>query len=361
MPSPSRVAAVLVLVLGGLSVLSCGGGFGGLGKAACPQLQPNVDALSAGFSADFRANGKIRTFVQAAKDIATVSLQIEAEIADACTRMGTDLGLHPQWMQAKQGPGGRAQGACEALAKQIDSILRGGVQVRVGFAPPQCQADVSAEARCQGACEVAVDPGQIVASCEPARLSGYCQGRCVGRCEGRCMGQCNGQCSQLDAQGRCVGACQGDCYGGCDATCHARCEGQWQSPRCEGQVRPPSADAECNANCRAHVNARATCTPPQVQVQVSQGSEMAARLAGTLQANMPQLLHAQVALARRLGGDVQTVVQMGRHLPNVIGQAGLQAMACVAAAADASVEASMRIQVSVQASASVSGRVGAGG
>ena len=344
----------------GLVVASCDGGLGGgLGQAACPQMRADADALSANYSADVRANAKIRAFMQAAKDIAAVSVQIESMAADACFRMGTDLGLRPDQMQPAQGPGGRAKGACDALAIAIDGIFRQGIQVRATATPPQCQMNAQAEARCQGACSAQVDPGQIVASCEPARLSGYCQGTCVGRCDGNCNGQCTGQCSQQDAQGRCVGRCEGDCQGSCDATCHARCEGQWQAPQCEGQVTPPSADAECNASCRAHANVQAQCTPAQVQVQVGQNVEMAARLAATLQANLPQLLHAQLALGQRLMGDVQVVVDVGAQLPRIVGNAGAQALACIAAASEASVQASASIRVSVQASASVSGRVGA--
>jgi hypothetical protein len=103
----------------------------------------------------------------------------------------------------------------------------------------------------------------------------------------------------------------------------------------------------------------AQCTPAQVQVQVGQNVEMAARLAATLQANLPQLLHAQLALGQRLMGDVQVVVDVGAQLPRIVGNAGAQALACIAAASEASVQASASIRVSVQASASVSGRVGA--
>jgi hypothetical protein len=97
-----------------------------------------------------------------------------------------------------------------------------------------------------------------------------------------------------------------------------------------------------------------------VNVQVNQNAEMAGRLAATLQANLPLLLHAEIALGRRLGGDIRAVVDVGGQLPRIIGQAGAQALACVAAAGSASVTASARINVSVQASASVTGRVGAG-
>jgi hypothetical protein len=53
------------------------------------------------------------------------------------------------------------------------------------------------------------------------------------------------------------------------------------------------------------------------------------------------------------------VVDVGAQLPKIVGDAGAQAIACIAAASSASVRASARINVSIQASASVSGRVGA--
>jgi hypothetical protein len=87
---------------------------------------------------------------------------------------------------------------------------------------------------------------------------------------------------------------------------------------------------------------------------------MAGRLAATLQSNLPALLHAQIALGKRILGDVRVVVDVGAQLPKVVGDAGAQALACIAAGAHASAQASARIHVSVEASASVSGRVGAG-
>jgi hypothetical protein len=96
-----------------------------------------------------------------------------------------------------------------------------------------------------------------------------------------------------------------------------------------------------------------------VNVQVSQNVEMAARLAATMQANLPKLLHAEVALGKRLSADVQVVGQVGAQLPKIVGDAGSHALACIAASADVTARASVSIRVSVQASASVSGRVGA--
>jgi hypothetical protein len=343
-----------------LIVPSCTGSkYGPLG-AACPHLTGRSDLATARISANARANAKVRAFLMASRDLIDVSAQMEAEAIEACRRMGADLGVTPEEMAPRRDePGEGARAACGAVGARIDGILREGIQVRVTATPPQCQANMQAKARCEGACEVELDPGQIVAQCEPARLSGHCQGRCVGRCDGTCQGQCQGQCAARDAQGNCAGQCNGDCNGGCSGTCHVRCEGQWQAPQCEGYVRPPSADAECNASCNAHASFQASCTPATVNVQASQNVEMAARLVATLQANLPLLLHAEIALGRRLVNDVRAVVQVGGQLPRVIGEAGAQAMACIAAASSASVQASMRINVSIEASASVSGRVGA--
>jgi hypothetical protein len=341
---------------------SCAGGkFGGLGAASCPALGSG-DPMQANFSADVKANAEVRAFVAATKDLMDASLKMEALATQACRAMGKDLGVPDSAMASNSDePGASAKAACGALSAQIDAVFRAGIQVKVQASPPQCQVDASAKAQCEGSCSAQVDPGQIVASCEPAKLSGFCQGRCEGQCEGRCNGQCNGQCSAKDAQGNCAGQCSGTCSGGCDATCHAKCEGQWQAPKCEGSVQGPSASAECQGSCNARAELRAQCTPGQVQVQVNQQNEMSMRLVATLQANLPWLLQAQLALGQRIMGSAQAVVQIGGRLPKVIGNAGMQAVACVAAAANASVEATARIDVSVKASANVSGKVGAGG
>ena len=187
--------------------------------------------------------------------------------------------------------------------------------------------------------------GRIVATCEPARLSGYCSGTCHGQCDANCQGQCQGQCAGQSNDGQCIGRCLGTCNGSCDGTCHAYCQGNWQAPQCQGYVQPPSADAECNASCNAQAEFQASCTPAQVQVRSGQNAELAIRLARTLQANLPQLIHAELALGKRLTGSARVVVSVGSQLPHVVGDAGAEAMACVAAASSATVTASMRIDV----------------
>lgn len=351
-------------LLAAFVVASCfGGGAYGPLAAACPQMT-HGDPLAGQYSANVRANVKIAAFVAATADLVKVSMTMERMAADACLRMGRDLGvpeaqMHPNVDQSQQRPGAEVDAACNALGAKMDEILRTGIQIRVDARPPQCQANVDAEAQCQGRCNVDVDPGEIVAHCEPARLSGFCQGRCVGQCDGTCQGECQGQCSSKDASGHCLGRCQGTCNGGCDASCHARCEGQWQAPKCEGYVRPPSVDADCKASCSARASFQAQCQPGSVNVHSSQNTEQVARLVATLTANLPDLLRAEIGLGKRVVGDARTVVQIGSALPRTLGDAGAEAMACVAAASSATVTASARIDVSIRASAHVSGRVGA--
>jgi hypothetical protein len=361
----TRLACVAFAGVGSLVLLDCdtlaGGAFSGLSTAACPELSAGVNDSGAIYTSRADLNVKIASFISATKDLMTVSARAEAEAAEACLRIGRDIGLTDAQMAPRDEAGGHAAGACAAVSARMDAILSTGVRFQAQVTPPYCQADAQAQANCSGSCSGQVNPGQIVAQCEPARLSGFCQGRCEGRCEGRCMGDCQGQCMQRDAQGRCAGGCNGNCIGTCDATCHTRCSGQWQAPRCEGSVTPPSADAECNASCRAHANFTASCTPAQVSVQANQNSQAALHLAGSLQANLPMLLHAQIALGKRVLADADTMVQVGGNLPNIIGQAGAHAVACVAAAANMSVHATASIKVTVQASANVSARAGAGG
>jgi hypothetical protein len=351
-------ALIALSTLGLLASCYSGGVYGPLG-ATCPALSA-ADPLSIRVSQNAVADAKVRTFLAASHDLVAVSVQMENEVLSACRAMAADLGVNPQQMNPSNPsqPGAAAQAACAAVAAQIDAIMRQGLSVRVQASPPQCQANLQAKANCEGVCSAVVDPGRIVAECEPARLSGYCSGTCRGQCDANCQGQCQGQCSAQSTNGQCMGRCVGTCTGNCDGVCHASCQGSWQSPQCQGYVQAPRVDAECNASCNARAEFQASCTPAQVSVTASHNADMVMRLARTLQVNMPLLLHAELALGRRLAQSARVVVSVGSQLPRIVGQAGAQALACIAAASNASVNASMRIDVSIQASASVTGKVG---
>jgi hypothetical protein len=340
------------LAVASASVSACAG-FGDVGGMACPEL--GGGALNGNFAADAKANVTLRAFVQASSDLAKLSAKVEGEVSGACGRIGHDLGL----TAAQMGKGTKAK--CDAVTAKIDEIMRGGVSIKASFTPPECQVSANAEASCSGQCSGHVDPGSIVANCEPGKLSGSCEGTCGGSCQGTCNGACSGACSAKDAQGKCIGQCQGTCSGQCQGTCHAKCSGTWKAPHCEATVKGPSADVKCQASCKAHAELTAQCTEPRVELQASANTAEMARLVATLRVNLPILVRAELAYGKRIAGQIQTLVQIGGELPGIIGQAGLHAAACVGASANAVLNAQVSLSVSVQASASVSGKAGAHG
>ena len=340
------------LALISIAVIHCGGGM-------CPELKGG--AATATFSDDARVNLTLRAFVEAAGDLAATADRVEAEVADACLAMGHDLGLSDSDMSPKSGEGGRAAGACNAVSAKMDVILKGGASahLRTTYTPPVCTVDANAHAECAGRCEVTVDPGYVVAHCEPGKLSGVCEGTCSGSCEGECHGDCEGSCAAKDASGKCAGKCEGTCHGKCDATCHAKCEGEWKAPHCATQVKAPSADGKCEASCKAHAELRAECTPAQVNVESSVNAGEVPKLVATLRAHLPALIKAELVYGKRLAGDIAVLVKVGAELPSELGKAGVHAAACIGSAAEATVHAQASIHVSVEASASVSGKAGA--
>jgi hypothetical protein len=129
--------------------------------------------------------------------------------------------------------------------------------------------------------------------------------------------------------------------------------------QCAAVCNVNPGDPECNASCRVHASVSATCTPPIVLVTPSSTNPMSIRLATTLQANLPGLVHADLALGRRLANDAQILGQIGANLPRMIGQSGALAVGCVGAASNQAQAASWQMQVSLRASALITGRVGA--
>jgi len=346
-------------ILSGCDLLG-GPNVAGLDRAACPELG---GAASGSYSDDVKANATIRAFVQASGDLFVLSQQAENEVTNACLRMGADLGVPAAQMQPRDGsPGARVNAACGAVDARIGAILQQGAsaQLRATVSPPDCQVRADAYAQCAGQCNVNVDPGYIVATCQPGHLSGTCAGTCNGECNGTCHGNCAGGCSARGAQGECEGQCSGTCQGRCDATCHAQCQGTWQAPQCDVDARAPQAEAKCAASCKAHAEVTAQCTPARVSVVAAANFGDIPRLVATLNANLPVLVTTYLAFGRRLGADVEALVAAGADLPQVVGQAAAHGVACMAASVSAVASARASLTVSVQASASISGKAGAG-
>jgi hypothetical protein len=332
----------------------------GVGKvaqgAACPEFGSG-NAIGGSFTSDASLNADIAAFVQASADIQRLADQSYAAVTNACVKMGKDLGVPAD--QLAGDPNDKASKPCAAVGAQIESIIKANAAIQISYQPPRCQMDANFKAKCDAQCGVEVDPGKVVAECEPAKLSGYCQGTCQGSCEGTCTGECQGECTAKDAQGRCVGECKGTCKGSCDATCHAKCEGTWKAPRCDVQVEQGKVQADCTANCEASAKVRASCQPARLEVSSKANAEAMTKLIATLKANLPALIQAQFRLGKTLAADIKVVVDSGKRLQGRLSGAGAKAGACVSAAVSALVQASVKVNVSVKASASVSGKAGA--
>jgi hypothetical protein len=377
MANPARFISTLALLSlascdpfagGAANAQSSGGGggggggglLGGLSGIACPELSGGGSALRGKYTGKASLNVKIGAFVQAGKDLLALSTRMDGEITTACKRMANDLGVPPAKLVPAQGVAA-STAACNAVSAEIGAALRGGVSLKADFTPPKCEVNAAAHASCEGQCKVEVEPAQIVAKCDPGKLSGQCKGTCSGKCEGTCKGTCNGSCTVKDAQGRCAGQCSGTCQGSCSATCHASCKGEWQAPKCEGQVTPPKVDADCKASCDASAKITAQCTKPALNLQASANTEAVTKVIATLRANLPVLITAQFKIGKEIAADLQTLVRVGGQLRGQLGDAGAKAIACVTAAGTAVASASVSVNVSFKASASVSGKAGAGG
>jgi hypothetical protein len=255
-----------------LAVLAGCNGSKTAGVAACAELGAEADTLDASFSSDALANGRVRAFVQAAKDSVWTAATLEQEVADACRRIGHDIGLTDGHMRPANGPGGFAAGACEPVALSLDTAIRQGLRLWVTIQPPTCTPNGNAWNRCASRCDANRDP-------------------------------------------------------------------------------------DCSASCHAHANVHATCEPARVSVRAMHGGENAGPLLATLQANLPTLVHAQVAFGQRLQPEVQTVAQVGARLRRSVVDAGGKAADCAGAGADAVGQAMMGLSVSLRASTLVTSRL----
>lgn len=136
---------------------------------------------------------------------------------------------------------------------------------------------------------------------------------------------------------------------------------EFQAPYCEGKLTPPECmlDADCEASCRAQVQAEAVCTPPTVKIEVNGGASadfMA--LVTALETHLPKLIQNIGVRGEATLDAADTLVTVGQNLDDAITSSG-KAFICTTLAAKAAVSASVEVKVSVEASASIGGKAGA--
>lgn len=420
-----KLVAMPVVVMGLASPLlaNCGGGIpgagnlpGGVGDLAdaaggCDEMKSG-DFASIQMKGDAKANAKVKGFLEAAFALDKVSAEMEAELIAACREIAKPLGASDDELKGEAGGGEGAQKVCGVAKAKLDVAIKASAEAKLAieFQEPKCYVDVEAMQKCFAECDVAVQPGELKASCQGGEIAGKCDAECKGSCtvdasaqctgscnatcsgaceanfSGKCGGNCDGRCDGKNAKGKCAGTCEGKCdaqaEGSCGGSCNGKCSGsceikggakcegtcsggcsvEMKAPKCSGEFRPPKVDATCQTNCGAKGAASAKCDPPGLKI-VAKGKANAEtpKLIAALQAGLPGVLKVQLGLSKKVIDAANNVKGAGAAMGDAALSAGGKAAACVKAAVDATVSATASVNVSVKASASVSGSAKAGG
>ncbi len=248
---------------------------------------------------DFEAGVNFHAWIQAVADFSGTASAMVTDLGSACMNLAVDLGAS-ETAVTETDPAKRMEQWCAKAVAQIDASLTaaGNITIGIDFQPPACNFSVSAQASCEGGCQVDASCEaklpDISLRCSPGELSGKCSGTCSAKCEGSanlavtcggtCDGTCEGTCDGNQSSGSCSGKCEGKCRGSCDMTgeaavsCEGECTGGCSvdvtAPKCKGELKSPGEigcdiNADCSASCKASASAKAECKPPSVDITVN--------------------------------------------------------------------------------------------
>jgi hypothetical protein len=96
--------------------------------------------------------------------------------------------------------------------------------------------------------------------------------------------------------------------------------------------------------CEAAGALYAQCSLPSVTFAGSGNGDDVVRLGRTLEENLPTLLYAEFALAKRLAGQTEALVTASARIPSQLEEAGAHGLACVGLAARATTRSAQRLQ-----------------
>lgn len=286
----------------------------------CSEFVPGNDLSAVDWGLVGQANVNYGALMQAMADFSASATSMASDVSNACQAIATDLGADPKSVTETQADK-RVNAWCTLAVAKIKE-RSGQASISIAFQPPVCTVNASLQASCEARCSANVDcevtPAQIIARCEPGKLSGRCEATCNAKCEGSaqlavacdgtcqgvCEGTCAGNCDNMlgnQCNGRCDSTCNGKCRGSCDVSasggvqcdgdCTGGCTVEVKAPKCKGELKPPSVDcqvdADCNASCKASASAKVDCTEPSLTVVASAGIE---DVVSTLKINLPKLL-----------------------------------------------------------------------
>ncbi|MGH7282475.1 MAG: hypothetical protein ACRELY_13190 [Polyangiaceae bacterium] len=412
---PATLIAAVIAIVAGTNGCSSSGL---VPDVCCKGFEPGTDMTTVDFGGDASISGQIHAFAQATGDLSALAGTAMADVTGACMNMAVDLGADANDAAANGKTGGDLLTFwCDKASASITASITASVSgsISLSITPPVCEVSVTAQAKCQGSCDVSgkcdvqANPptctgGQVELSCSgtctgSASASIDCSGTCSGTCDGsctaqggvNCQGKCDGQCSvATDAGGKCNGMCNGTCSVvapgvTCSGTCSGKCEATCSPPQgqasvncsagCSTKGTPISCkggtlsggckvDANCQANCNASAQAKASCSPPEVSITASVKAGADAQFAvlvNTLKTNLPALLLVIQAQAKAITGDFTAVVSAGGTI-TTSGGLDVKSTAClvdmVAAVGDAAKNFTTTLNESVKVSTAVGGPTG---
>ncbi len=101
---------------------------------------------------------------------------------------------------------------------------------------------------------------------------------------------------------------------------------------------------ETGSLCEAEAIVYSRCSLPAVTFGASRSTEDLAKLGKSLEENLPSLLYAEYALARRLSAHVETIAQTAPKLATEIGEAGPHGLACMGLSVATSARSAERLK-----------------
>lgn len=335
-----RMFVPVAMVAVGLSTVAAGcgedgNGLPGTGDLCCTEFKVGADLTGADFGVDADIKGQFEVLAQAVSDLSATATATLNDIEVSCRNIAIDLGVpDAQQVSADAQTGeARLKAWCDLANAQLKASFGAngtlGTSIKIDYAPPVCEASISAKANCQAKCsgtaqcDLKANPptctggkleiecsgsctaeagasvsceGSCQGTCEgscsakPGGLAVKCDGECEGTCaadasveggtgaqaDGTCKGRCQGTCKaramapKLDCEGSCNGSCSGSCKAEAGATvkCDGKCDADFEPLKCTGGELKGGCqvEASCDANCDASVKAKAECRPPELRV-----------------------------------------------------------------------------------------------
>lgn len=376
------------LVVGGIGIMpmfACDQVTNAQQTLCCSEFVPGNDLSVVDWGLTGQAQVNYGALMQALADFSATATAMATDVSNACQAIATDLGADPNAVKETQADK-RAEAWCNLAIAKIQEKA-GAATIKLDYQPPSCTVNASLQASCEARCsakaECEVTPAQIIARCDPGKLSGHCSAQCTARCEGSanlavacsgtcsgaCEGTCNGTCdNQLGNQcnGRCNGTCEGKCRGSCDvqAGANVQCEGdctggcsvEVTAPKCKAALKPPSVDcnvdAQCNGSCEASASAKVDCTEPSLTLTGTAGIE---DVIATLKVNLPKIIAVGEGRGALAVDNAQKIFDLTAG--GSLSFDSTKAVACLVPATSAMTAALANIEKSLTASISVTAAV----